>query len=94
MRIEAYNQVQQIYNSTRARSTAAASKTERTDKVQISSFGQELQIAREAVKAAPDVRENIVSPIRTAVQNGTYNVSDSDFADRILNKISDEDSMI
>jgi anti-sigma28 factor (negative regulator of flagellin synthesis) len=34
------------------------------------------------------VRAELVDPIKTAVQGGTYDVSDSDFADKLLEKYS------
>jgi negative regulator of flagellin synthesis FlgM len=36
------------------------------------------------VKNAPDIREDIVAPLKQQVQNGTYDVSADDFADKML----------
>ena len=84
MRIEAYNQVQQVYNKTKVQHTGKTEKATKTDNVQISSLGKDIQVAKQAVKNAPDIREDIVAPLKEKVQNGTYDVSADDFADKML----------
>ncbi len=87
MRIEAYNQVAQIY---KANQKAAASKAVRTgagmDEVQISSFGHDYQIAKQAVAEASDIREEKVAELAAQVRSGEYNVSTEEFADKLLEK--------
>lgn len=86
MRIEAYNQVQQMYQSqkvNRAQKTSAASVK---DKLQISSFGKDIQTAKAAVAGAPDIREELTAPIKERMQNGTYEVSNGSFAEKLLSK--------
>ena len=84
MRIEAYNQVQQVYNTKKVQHTGKTEKATKTDNVQISSLGKDIQVAKQAVKNAPDIREDIVAPLRQQVQNGTYDVSADKFADKML----------
>jgi len=84
MRIEAYNTVQNVYGSSKVSSTGKTEKAQRMDAVQISSIGKDIQVAKQAVKDAPDVREELISPLREKVQNGTYDVSSDDFADKML----------
>jgi len=59
MRIDAYNQIAQVYKTT---SAAKLQKTENArhgrDEVQISSFGRDYQIAKQAVTEAADIRED------------------------------------
>lgn len=86
MRIEAYTQVQQLYQSRKADRNQKAGATAQTDKVQISSFGKEIQIAKAAVAGSPDVREELTAPIKAKVQNGTYEVSNESFAAKLLSK--------
>ena len=57
MRIEAYNQVQQLYQAKRTGKAQNAPAAAKTDKLQISSFGRDIQVAKAAVAAVPDVRE-------------------------------------
>lgn len=84
MRINPYIQVQQMYNTKKAGGAKKTGSTGRTDGVMISSIGKDIQTAKQAVAAAPDVRADIVDPIKTAVQNGTYEVSGGKFADKLL----------
>ena len=86
MRIEAYTQVQQLYNSAKVQKEANVSKKGQTDQVQISSMGLDIQAAKAAVKGAEDIRFDKVNPIKEAIANGTYNVSAESFADKLLEK--------
>ena len=86
MRIEAYTQVQQLYNSSKVQKDASVAKKGATDQVQISSQGLDFQTAKAAVKGASDIRMDVVGPIKQAVDNGTYNVSSESFADKLLSK--------
>lgn len=86
MRIEAYTQVQQVYQSQKPGKTQQTGSVSRTDKVQISSLGKDIQTAKAAVAAAPDVREDVIAPIRERVQDGTYSVKTGSFAEKLLQK--------
>ncbi|MBO4679777.1 MAG: flagellar biosynthesis anti-sigma factor FlgM [Lachnospiraceae bacterium] len=86
MRIEAYTQVQQLYNSAKVQKDANVQKKGQTDQVQISSMGLNIQAAKAAVKSAEDIRFDKVNPIKEAIANGTYNVSAESFADKLLEK--------
>lgn len=86
MRIEAYTQVQQIYQTNRTAKAEKTAKGSFSDKVQISSMGKDFQTAKQAVAAAPDVREEVIAPIKTAVQNGTYEVSEESFAAKLFER--------
>ena len=50
---------------------------------------KDFQIAREAVLACDEVRENLTAPIKAKIQEGTYNVSADDFAEKLLAKYSE-----
>lgn len=88
MRIDAFMQVQQMYGAKKPSGVQKTSKPSFMDAVQISSTGKDFQLAKQAVMNAPDIREELVEPIKTSVQNGTYDVSDADFADKLLEKYS------
>ena len=57
MRIEAYTQVQQLYQSQKLSRTQKTKTATHTDRLQISSQGKDFQTAKAAVAAAPDIRE-------------------------------------
>ena len=84
MRIDAYNQISQVYGVNGKYKNNRVSKTSATDKLEISSFGKELQIAKQALKDAPDVREDKVASVKSRLQDGTYEVSGEKFADKLL----------
>lgn len=86
MRIEAYNQVQQLYQTKKLNQTQKATNAYPVDQLQISSRGRDFQIAKSAVQASPDIREELTAPIREKVQNGTYEVPTSTFAEKLLQK--------
>lgn len=86
MRIEAYTQVQQLYNTKKTSKALKPQNAAASDQIQISSIGKDFQTAKAAVASSSDIREELVAPIKTAVQNGTYNVSGESFAEKLLQK--------
>lgn len=84
MRINPYIQVQQMYNTKKTGGVKKTGSVGRADGVMISNIGKEIQTAKQAVAAAPDIRTDITEPIRAAVNNGTYSVSGEKFADKLL----------
>ena len=91
MRIETYTQIQQVYGTKKVGKAAKPQKSSAaaaaSDNFQISAFGKEMQMAKQAVKNSPDVREEVTRPIKDAIKNGTYNVSNEDFANKLLEKL-------
>ena len=87
MRIEAYNQVAQLYKTNKtSNSRAAATTSMGRDEVQISSFGRDYQIAKKAVAEASDIREDRVAQLKERLDSGNYNVDMNDFANKLLEK--------
>ena len=86
MRIQAYTQVQQLYQSSKVKSSQKTGSVAQTDKVQISSFGKDIQTAKAAVAGSADIREDVTAPIKAQIQAGTYEVNAESFADKLLKK--------
>lgn len=86
MRIEAYTQVQQLYNSKKVTKTQGKSQVSFSDQVQISSIGKDIQTVKQAVAGSSDIREEITAPIKAQVQAGTYEVDTESFADKLFKK--------
>lgn len=86
MRIEAYTQVQQVYNTKKLSKTQTARNTGFSDRLQISSFGKDMQIAKAAVAGSSDIREGVTAPLKASIQAGTYEVSTESFADKLFQK--------
>lgn len=87
MRIDAYNQVSQIYGVNRKMKTSSATKTKQSDKLEISNLGKDFQVAKQAVKDAPDVREDVVERFKTQIDNKTYDVDGESFANKLMEKM-------
>ena len=87
IRVDAYSQIQNLYNVSKPagnRSAAAAAAPDFKDRLNISGQGKDLQVAKQAVAAAPDIREDRVAALKAAYQSGTYNISANAVADKIL----------
>ncbi len=90
MRIEAYNQVQQVYQSKKVNQTQKAGTASHSDQVQISSFGKDIQTAKAALAGCPDVREERIASIREQIRNGSYRVDNASFAEKLISKKYEE----
>lgn len=89
MRIEAYTQVQQMYNVKKTTQTKATSGVKFSDQLQISSVGKDIQTAKAALAQTPDIREDVTAPIKAKVDAGTYQVSAESFADKLMQKFEE-----
>ena len=85
MRIDAMSEISQLYQVSGTRKKADATAVYKSDSVEISDFGKDLQIAKQAVAQAEDVRTEKVQELKTSMENGTYNVPMSALADKLLN---------
>ena len=87
MRIEAYNQVAQLYKTNKASGARPTSKAGMgRDEVQISSFGRDYQVAKKAVAEASDISEDKVAEMKTKLESNNYQVDTGDFASKLLEK--------
>lgn len=87
MRIDAYRQVTQLYNTSQTKSVQKANKPSGRDALEISSTGSAYQIAKQAVKKGSDVREDRVEEIKAQLDAGTYKVSMEDVADKMVERL-------
>lgn len=86
MRIEAYTQVQKLYNNKKVTKAESRKNVSVSDQLQISSFGKDMQVAKAAVEASADVREEVIAPLKASIQEGTYEVSAESFAEKLFAK--------
>ena len=86
MRIEAYTQVQKLYDTNKTKKAVVGSSANASDKLQISSLGKDIQWAKQAVAESSDIREDVVAPIKARILSGTYEVSADSFADKLIQK--------
>ena len=92
MRVEAYNQVQQLYQTKKVNKTRQTGSESRTHQLQFSSLGKDIRAAQAAVAGAPAIREEMTASIKAQIQNGTYKVDNASFADRLLQKRAEMDA--
>ena len=87
MRIDTLSQVAQIYGLNKTNRTSNISKaTLGKDEVHISQAGRDFQVAKQAVAAASDIREDKVATLKTSIESGNYSVDAGDFASKLLEK--------
>ena len=93
MRIGDYLQVQQIYSAKKPVKVQGKTKSAASDQIQISSVGKDIQTAKSAVAAADDIREELTAPIKASIANGTYQVSGESFAEKLMQKYEEIESL-
>jgi len=87
MRINGLNNVNNVYKNNKAtKAYGASSVSGSKDTLAISGFAKELQVAKQAVDHAPDIRQARVDEIKQQMEAGKYNVTASQLADKLLNK--------
>lgn len=91
MRIDAYNQVSQLYQTQQTVRSDKQSKASTKDQIQISRTAREHQIARKAVAESPDVRKDLVASIKARIDAGTYEVSSADFAQALIDRYNKQE---
>lgn len=90
MRVDAYNKINQMYQTNKSKKTTTLKKGNEKDSLEISKNGQSYNYIKQVVGSTPDIREDIVSRIKNELVSGTYNISDNDLAERILEKGFDQ----
>lgn len=90
MRVDAYNAISKLYQSQTGTKTSKNSKVSKRDEVQISQIGKDYQVAKAAVADSSDIREDLVASIKSRIDNGTYQVSNSDFAKKVIAKYEEQ----
>ena len=87
MRVEAYNQVAQLYNREKTQKVQNTKQMSTgRDEVQISSMGRDYQIRKAGSADASDIREDRVAQLKERLDSGNYNVDMNDFANKLLEK--------
>ena len=91
--LEAYlNQIrQQQLSMNQQRETAQAASS---DKVELSERAREVQLAAQALKAMPEIREEKVQQVRLQVEEGTYKVSGSRIATEMLRESFENNTIL
>ncbi len=86
MRIGGFNQIAQIYNNSTVKQTKSPQKPGFSAALEISGAGKDYQTARQALASVSDVREDVVADIKSRIADGSYQVSNSALADKLLSQ--------
>lgn len=89
MRVDAVNQVSQIYKPSSAKKVEKSGAVKSRDAYEISQFAKDYQTAKNAVSEASEVREEKVAQIKEALASGNYNVSAQEVAEKIVSNYFD-----
>ena len=89
MRIDAYQQVQQVYGTRQTCKMQAGQKADYQDRLQSSSTGKDIQAAKQAINGTPDVREEAVASLKAQIEAGTYQVGVDAFAAHLFQKYNE-----
>lgn len=84
MRVDAYNQISQIYTRNNIYKAKKEQKTADRDQFHMSDDARIYQYAKNAVGEVPDIREAKAEELKQKIQNGTYQVSPESFANKML----------
>jgi negative regulator of flagellin synthesis FlgM len=71
-------------NKAYAKTAAAPTAPTRTDRVDVSDKGRAMQVAAAALKQTPKIRADKVAALKARINDGTYQVSGADIAERVL----------
>ena len=86
MRVDAYSKIAQVYQTNALQKMEKKANVLAKDQVEISSMGNDYQIAKKAVSESPDIRADKVQDIKERIASGTYNVNMEEVADNILKR--------
>lgn len=89
MRIEAYTQVHELYNSSKVQKGQSVSRKGRTDQLSLSTMGLDYQTAKASVASAQDIRYDVCDSLKKSINDGTYEVSKESFAEKLISKYAE-----
>ena len=88
MRINGIQGVNQVYNTNKLKKAYGSTDVSSSkDTLALSDFAKELSVAKASVEQAPDVRQGRIDEIKKQMEAGTYNVTASMLADKMIDKL-------
>ena len=84
MRIDAFNKVSQLYQTNSVKNTAKTRNSSFSDKLEISQLGKDYQVAKQIVAQTADIREDKVNEIKQRMEAGTYEISNEELAEKLV----------
>lgn len=84
MKINGLFKTLDIYNQRDTNIKKTKTKTTENDNFTVSEEARDFQAVFRAVSKAPDVRQDKIDAIKKQIQEGTYNISSEDIANKML----------
>lgn len=84
MRVDAYNKISQVYQTSAVKKTAKAAGNTASDQLEISRTAKDYQVAKQAVAGTQDIRTDKVNDIKKRIESGSYNISMEEVADKMV----------
>ncbi len=82
------NKAMQVYNKKATDKLAKSKGVEGPkDELALSSKAKEYQIAMNAFKKLPEVREDLVQDLKNQIKQGTYKVTGEEIADKMIESV-------
>ncbi|MDF2821738.1 MAG: anti-sigma-28 factor, FlgM [Clostridiales bacterium] len=89
MRIDQVTRVNQVYNTNATKKVNSINTTKVQDTLAISQTGRDMQIAKQAIANANDIRMDRVNDVRLKLKNGLYDGNTNEFAEALVSKINE-----
>ena len=89
MRINSFDKVSQLYKTNSSSKVQKSNVHGASDQVQISQTGKDFQVAKAAVKNSSDIRTDKVNAIKKQMEQGTYQISNKEVADKVVDRFFD-----
>ncbi len=84
MKISSVSGVYDVYRSKPAVSGKKSTGGSKKDDLKVSDKAKEFQVALKSALSSADIREDKIESIKERIENGTYNISAEDIADKII----------
>ncbi len=78
------NKAMRIYKTTAKKIDNVKNVEKPKDELQLSEKAKEFQVVMKAFKNLPEIREDLVNELKDKIQQGTYNVTGEEVADKII----------
>lgn len=89
MRVDSFAQIQSMYNLGNQNKQVKKDTTRSfSDQLQISSLGKDMRTAKQAVSSASDIREDLVSEIKSKIDSGNYSVDSDSLAEKLYEQFT------
>ena len=84
--VQSILQLDQVSSSRKRANFPEFSEVKKTDSLVLSPRAQELQFVKEQIQKSPEVRVDKIVELKKQIQDGTYQVSNSEIASKMIDR--------